>query len=58
MVENIGYKPASYVFHLFGHYPFQFLDGSEKEIDVSFFFTNSKPKEPGPQLLAMAEEAF
>ncbi len=34
------------------------LENSEKEMSISFFFINSRPKEPGPQLLAMEEEAF
>ena len=34
------------------------FDASEKEMRASFFFINSRPKEPGPQLQAIAEEAF
>lgn len=31
---------------------------SEYVINASFFFINSRPKDPGPQLLAIAEDAF
>lgn len=34
------------------------LDASEKVMITSFFFINKRPNEPGPQLLAIAEEAF
>lgn len=42
----------------YGQYLFPSLYVSEKEMDTSFFFINRRPNEPGPQLLAMAEEAF
>jgi hypothetical protein len=34
------------------------FDASDKDRVRSVFFINRRPKEPGPQLLAMAEEAF
>lgn len=34
------------------------LDASAKDITDSFFLINKSPNEPGPQLLAIAEEAF
>lgn len=34
------------------------FDDSENVMSASFFFINSRPKEPGPQLQAIAEDAF